>query len=239
MDDADEGSLVTAALRELFEETGILLCDSSNAGGIFSKPHAFSNSNVARTYQKNVIDSAGAFPDVYSREGEVAAKSSLVDFCQFLTPVFEKRRYLAHFYVTCIEEDVEVRISLDESSSFLWVSPAEAIKRNAKGMLDMLPPQFYILNLLSRFDSTASLEKAVPVHAWPIQPHPVEMNKKQLVLAYPGDEAYPPPQHGAVGSRHRLRCTLPMGSGGYEYIKNIPDEQARGSAPANVSLSKL
>ena len=236
--DKADGGLVMTALRELFEETGILLCDGGK-GGLRSSAHRFASSVDSQALQKSVSDDASTFSTVYESRGKIPASSSLVDFCQFLTPVFEKRRYLAHFFLTFIENDADVHISQDESSSFLWISPTEAIEQNAQGKLDMLPPQYYILTLLSQLDSMSALEASVPMHGAPIQPHPVEMNKKRLILAYPGDEDYPSTSDAAPGNRHRLRCTLPMGSGGFEIEKNISDEQARGAAAADMTRSRL
>ena len=243
VEDSADASLSETALRELFEETGILLGEREDGGsGICSRSYSFESSAKADLLQEKVRENAAMFSAVYQNLG-IKPASRLVDFCQFLTPVFEKRRYLAHFFLTRIEKEDDARVHLfrGESTSYSWVTPQDAIELNARGMFDMLPPQFYILNTLRGYTSVFEVEDAVPMHMVHIQPHPVEMNKSRLVLAYPGDEEYPD-EHSSnddkQGRRHRLRCTLPMGKGGYEYVCNISAEQARGGGRLAISPNR-
>lgn len=128
---ADEGESDprATAVRELFEESGVLL--STKATGAAER-------NTWRT--KLNVDKA-AFAETL---GELALDlDGLHYFAHWITPSVEKRRYSAKFYVAVMPEGQEASPDNQETVDEIWVRPAEALERCKE--LNLPPPQLRTL----------------------------------------------------------------------------------------------
>ena len=130
-------ALVCAAVRETFEESGVLL-----AG-----PHA----------DEVVADTTGpqweadrvalenrelAMTEFLTRRGLVLRTDLLGVWGAWLTPVFEPRRYRTWFFVAVLPEGQRTRDVSTESSEVTWLPAAEAVAMTERGEMLMLPPTY-------------------------------------------------------------------------------------------------
>ena len=206
------------ALRELFEETGILLTSaSSTTAKVVRLPH-----DEAKAAQTRVNKEPTYF-DALMRDHHVTPPTASMAFwVTFITPVIEPRRFRTEFFVALLDDSestdgMAVHLDSNESVEFKWVTPHEAIAFNRAGNMRFLPPQFFVLSNIAAFADPAELmqrtlardEADEPVE---ILPHAVSMDDKELVLAYPGDEAHPV-FPGERAQRHRMHVAVPMGNG--------------------------
>jgi 8-oxo-dGTP pyrophosphatase MutT (NUDIX family) len=128
-------ALVCAAVRETFEESGVLL-----AG-----PHA--HEVVADTTgadweaDRLALESRElAMTDFLTRRGLVLRTDLLGVWGAWLTPVFEPKRYRTWFFVALLPEGQRTRDVSTESSAVTWLPAADAVAMAERGEMLMLPP---------------------------------------------------------------------------------------------------
>lgn len=134
----DEVSSRNAAVRELAEETGIVLTD---AGEIASP---------------GVRD--GAFYDWLETAPFSSGAERLVLVSRWVTPEAAPRRFDTRFYVVVCADPPDVVIDTDELVGHDWIEPTEALERHRQGSWAMIHPTLTHLRWLRRW-STA--DKAI------------------------------------------------------------------------------
>lgn len=220
-------------LRELFEETGVLLLAAHDTAK--QKLSAAQRSEWQHRIQKD----ASELGSMLQHLGESSVPCQLgIDRLEhittFITPVLEKRRYITDFFLAksapgeITDSDVAT-LNDAESVELRWITPSEALELNAAGQFKFLPPQYCILQELAQLSEKTSEENGASYFAGsgmllhpklPILPHPVLIGDGVLKLAYPGDEEhcdFP----GRPGDRRRIECGLPMGTKGFKTEVNL------------------
>lgn len=147
-DEALARALVCAAVRETFEESGVLL-----AG-----PDA--DSLVADTTGDDwEVDRVAlearelSFHDFLLRRGLVLRSDLLGAYSAWLTPVFEPRRYRTWFFVAALPDGQVTRDISSESSAVEWRPARSAADMALAGEVIMLPPTFQNLLDVAQFDT--------------------------------------------------------------------------------------
>jgi 8-oxo-dGTP pyrophosphatase MutT (NUDIX family) len=158
---------LAAAVRETFEECGVLLARDS-AGGA---PDADELASTA--WEERRIDLAeGQVPlsTVLTQAGLAGAASALRPWARWITPEFERRRFDTWFYLARVPARQEPRDLGGEGELAAWLDPADALERHAAGELPMLPPTQVCLEELAVAGSVEELlstPRAVrPVSPW-------------------------------------------------------------------------
>ena len=232
-EDSDRHVKVTA-VRELFEETGVLLRDRAMP----LDPVVLESWRLRVHDDPSKFDSMLQVLNIDIKDGE-----KLQHFCTFITPEFEKRKYTTLFFLTEGSEAELRGMAADgtETETLEWLDPEEALAKNRTGEMKFLPPQFYVLSELSHYfeinrvfshllectqdyahgDVTAlfsrrNAKERVDGRGFPaMQPHPVPgEDKKTIVLTLPYDaehHQYP----GRPSQVHRVVAHMPMGIGRY------------------------
>ncbi|XP_051485587.1 acyl-coenzyme A diphosphatase NUDT19 [Apus apus] len=191
------------AIRETFEEAGILLLVPRRAAG--SGPAALLPAELLPPaaelgeWRRRVQQDPGCFLQLCRHLGCVPNIWALQEWSNWLTPVGRAgrggRRYDTAFYLCCLEERPP-RTSQDdqEVTAFLWSAPPEAIERFKSQEMWFAPPQFYELCRLCNFSSLHELHKFSSDRAlegcerW----LPVMLTASDgFIQLLPGDELYP------------------------------------------------
>ena len=130
----------TAGIRELFEESKILLlCDES--GSLI--PH-----EEYRRMKKISNISHDRFLD------EIVAKDlffscNRLHFLQlFITPKPSPIRFYTTFFYTFMPEGQEVEVDSHEVAEAFWISTAAALKKYHEGKFPMIPPTVFALEMV-------------------------------------------------------------------------------------------
>ena len=156
--DRGEPAALAAALRELLEETGLLLADSRPA------PEA-----VAAARQSLLAGDSNFLGIAHEMDLTFRTVRSAY-FGRWITPRRFSRRYDTRFFLTRLPEDqpdFEPELT-EELAGFIWLSPSEAVERFREGRLPMLFPTRTTLGSLAEYDSLASLFEAC--HATTVEP---------------------------------------------------------------------
>jgi 8-oxo-dGTP pyrophosphatase MutT (NUDIX family) len=185
MSDVSAGVAVAhhvAALRELFEEAGVLL-----ACPLTATPAA----RLAE-YRGDLLAGTTAFPDIIRRERLRLALDELAYFAHWVTPEIETRRFDTRFFLARAPEGQTPVHDDGETSHSEWLAPLAAIERSRDGRISLPPPTWTTLSMLANFDSLDAVfdwarRKAIPR----VQPR-FEKRGDQTLLFYPGDPMYPP-----------------------------------------------
>lgn len=133
-----------AALREAFEETGLLV--GTGAGGA-PAPSAGEDPAVAQIRDLLLADEIG-FAEALDRL-EVSVDAASVEYvAHWITPVQEPRRYDTRFFAARVEPGREVLLNPREMTHSLWVTPHLALAMHRAGELPMVFPTIRTLESL-------------------------------------------------------------------------------------------
>jgi 8-oxo-dGTP pyrophosphatase MutT (NUDIX family) len=142
---------VVGVVRELFEETGVLLA--------VDDPHSSGRREPTEDDRAAVADGM-ALADLLDDLGRRLDASSLRAWSRWLTPRFERRRFDAWFFVAALPDGQDPRVATEESHEGRWVAPEQARDRLRTGDLAMLPPTWWTLGELAAFCDVASVMRA-------------------------------------------------------------------------------
>ncbi|WP_420873769.1 NUDIX hydrolase [Nocardia huaxiensis] len=174
-------ALVCAAVRETFEECGVLLAGPT-ADTVVSDTSVYAE---ARGQLERRELSFAAF---LTRENLVLRADLLRPWANWITPAIEQRRYDTRFFVAVLPEGQLADGATSEADVVTWCTPAEAITRWKDGLDVLLPPTWSQLDALGEFASTADILAATPVIE-PIMPVYDKAGGKPT-LAFDGADRY-------------------------------------------------
>ncbi len=130
-------ALVCAAVRETFEESGVLLAGTSPEDVVADTTGADWESDRVALESREL-----SMTDFLSQRGLVLRTDLLGIWSGWLTPVFEPKRYRTWFFVARLPEGQVTRDVSTESSEVVWLPAAEAAAQADRGDLAMLPPTY-------------------------------------------------------------------------------------------------
>jgi 8-oxo-dGTP pyrophosphatase MutT (NUDIX family) len=195
----DKGGLAywVAAIRECFEEAGVLLATLDDEVISFKDPATAERFNAHR---KAVDNGDVRLLEVCDQEGLKLAVDQIHYFSHWITPVGPPRRYDTRFFVTAAPPE-QVPLHDDrETIANTWIQPQEALDRHAAGEFEIIFPTIKNLEAIARFDRSADLLAAaaaieeVPTILPRIASAPDGHGVRILLPGDPGyDEAVPPP----------------------------------------------
>lgn len=137
----EAAGLLFAALRELFEEASVLLaCDARGEAIAGSAPESLAD-----------------FLELLETRDLYADARALTFFSQWLTPAQFPDRYNTHFFLARALPDAIAAADRHETHDGLWISPADALARNAVGDLHLVYPTIKHLQRLAPFASVDDL----------------------------------------------------------------------------------
>jgi 8-oxo-dGTP pyrophosphatase MutT (NUDIX family) len=148
----DARALLVAALRELFEEAGVLLGRTSD-GRPIERPW-----NQMQDERALVRDGALTFGKFLERHDWYADAQALTLFSHWITPPSEPRRYNTHFFFALAAADQAAMADAFETHDGVWIAPAEALERYRCGGMHLVYPTIKHLERLSGFSSVADAQ---------------------------------------------------------------------------------
>jgi recombination protein RecT len=143
-----------AALRELFEEAGLLIARSSDGTAIEAQAMRAAGAASERSL---VSRGALTFAEFLQRHDWYADAGALCAFSHWITPASEPRRYDTYFFLATAPYDAAVEADAFETHDARWISPAEALERHRSGAFHLVFPTVKHLERLAAFDSLKSV----------------------------------------------------------------------------------
>ena len=136
-DEATARALVCAAVRETFEESGVLLAGESAHTVVADTTGADWEEDRAALEAREL-----AFTEFLDRRGLVLRTDLLGAWAGWLTPVFEPRRYRTWFFVADLPAGQRTRDVSTESDQVIWLPAMRAVAEAEQQQLFMLPPTY-------------------------------------------------------------------------------------------------
>ncbi len=201
-----------AAIRECFEESGVLLGyrgaaaddgrDPAPAGGHASREVAGAQE------QRRGFSDAGSLEWLAARRKELnAGETDFVSLCNaggitlavdevhyfshWITPEGAPKRYDTRFFVAAMAAGQTPAHDSYETVDTVWVSPSEALERHKSGNFDLIFPTMKNLEAIGRFDTAGELLEAAKAieHVPAVLPR-VVADGNGIRILLPGDEGY-------------------------------------------------
>jgi len=145
--------LHVAAVRELFEEAGVLLAEPREPRvGVRQGELAALRSRLARREQSLARGLAEL--------GLRPAIEGLHYWAHWVTPSLEPRRFDARFFLAELPPGQHAEHDAQESAALAWLTPAAALAAHARGEILLPPPTLRNVEDLAAFDSLAALATA-------------------------------------------------------------------------------
>lgn len=140
--------LVCAAVRETFEESGVLLA------GTAETVVADTTGDDWERDREALVNHELAFSDFLAARGLVMRTDLLSVLGGWLTPVFEPKRYLTWFFVAALPEGQVTRDVSTESDKVAWMAVRDALRSADAGEMMLLPPTY--ATLCEMYDATST-----------------------------------------------------------------------------------
>lgn len=151
----DPAAFWSAAVRETYEETGLLLAvDERETWAQPSDPAA----------DRAALVGGRPLGDLLAERGWQVPAPTLPYVAQWITPQGPPRRFDARFFMAPAPPHDEVRHDGDELVDAEWIRPSDALARHDDGHWEMMTPTVRMLRQLARFDTS---DEALAVGADP------------------------------------------------------------------------
>jgi 8-oxo-dGTP pyrophosphatase MutT (NUDIX family) len=152
-----------AAIREAFEETGILVARDRSGR---AAPTA-SELAIVRDLLEEVLADETHFASALDRLDVRMDGGALAYIAHWITPVVEPRRFDTRFFAAVVPPGTEPSINPREIGSAVWLTPAEALELNVRDSLPMVFPTIRTLESLLPFHTPEEVlvsfrERAIP-----------------------------------------------------------------------------
>ena len=178
-----------AAIRELFEEAGVLLARAAD-GSFVSLASAETHARFVR-YRGDVHAGTLDLLALVDREQLALAPDALVLFARWVTPPVDVRRFDTQFFVTRVPPAQAPAHDATETTASVWTTAANALAQAQRGEIVLPPPTWTTLRELEGFSSVdALLEWAASRPIVRREPLFVEEGGRRLLLL-PGDPGNP------------------------------------------------
>jgi 8-oxo-dGTP pyrophosphatase MutT (NUDIX family) len=134
-DEPKARALVCAAVRETYEESGVLLAGADAASVVADTTGEDWEADRVALESREV-----SLTDFLEKRSLVLRTDLLGAWSGWLTPVFEPRRYRTWFFVARLPEGQVTRDVSTESSSVTWTGALDAVAQVEQEQILMLPP---------------------------------------------------------------------------------------------------
>lgn len=147
---AEAQMFVAAAVREVYEEVGVLLAGRSATGPLVD-PHDGSWAGV----REGLVSRDLSLAEVLLERDLVLRSDLIVAKAHWLTPVFEPRRFDTWFFAARMPEHQVADGETSEAEVAEWVVPQELLEEYAAGRASLLPPTVVCVEEIAAAPSAA------------------------------------------------------------------------------------
>ncbi|WP_035872424.1 NUDIX hydrolase [Kitasatospora cheerisanensis] len=142
VDEPTACAVVCAAVRETFEEAGVLLAGPDDRTLVEPGDWAA---------ERDALESHElSLAEFLTRHRLVLRSDLLAAWARWVTPEFEERRFDTWFFVAALPAGQAAADTVGEADRVAWMTPADAVAGFHEGRLGMMPPTVTVLRELSQ-----------------------------------------------------------------------------------------
>jgi 8-oxo-dGTP pyrophosphatase MutT (NUDIX family) len=200
VDEAAAQAIVCAAVRETYEEAGVLLAGptaeavvsdtTTEDQGAREDRDAQGDGHAWEADRRALVDGELSFARFLDRRGLVLRSDLLGAWARWITPEFEPRRYDTWFFVAALPPGQRARNASTEADRTVWIRPADAAARYDRGELLMMPPTISMLRALQPYGTAAEALAAAPAQDLTPVLARARMVNDEIVLSWPGHDEF-------------------------------------------------
>ncbi len=153
-----------AAIREAFEECGVLIARSRGEEGLVPAERV------------SALDRRAPFAELMARESLVPALDCLVPFAHWITPAFVPKRFDAHFFLALAPPGQALAHDGREAVDSLWIAPGEALAERGKRFKLLFPTERNLWKLAAHADAASALAAARASPVVTVLPEAIEVD---------------------------------------------------------------
>ncbi|MGZ5407750.1 MAG: NUDIX hydrolase [Aeromicrobium sp.] len=175
--------LVCAAVRETFEESGVLLAGPDEHSVV-----ADTSGPEWRAARLALEAHEFSFAEFLLKQGLVLRTDLLGAWSHWITPAFEPRRFDTRFFVAVLPEGQAVGHLAREADRAVWAPLSKVLASVEAGETAMLPPTHITCSELAGFSAQGVLEAAAQRRIFPIAPELVEVDGNHFLKTELGED---------------------------------------------------
>lgn len=184
--DEDMRAIQVSAIREAFEECGILLAHDTGGSGLVSGARLAE----LEPYRTTLHDGSVSMREFLERERLTLACGHLTHFAHWVTPTMMPKRFDTHFFLAAAPADHLAIHDGHESVDSVWIRPAEVLEQAASGARTVIFPTLRNVEKLAAFDSVqAALDATAAADVVRVEPW-TERRDDGTYLCIPPEAGY-------------------------------------------------
>ncbi len=180
-------ALVCAAVRETFEESGVLLAGASHDDLV-------RDSAALAADRHALLAGSASLPEVLARRGLVLRTDLLTPWARWITPEASPRRFDTWFFAAALPPGQDATAAPEghadpgESELGAWLRPASALEAARAGQMTLLPPTAVTLGELAGHPDVSAILARRQVITPRLPKLIVEDGRVRLALPQSGEE---------------------------------------------------
>lgn len=148
-----EHAFYVAAIREAFEETGLLFARSDGNPNLLSCAR---NAEIVARYRADLLRGAITFAEIVARENLRLAGDTLLPYARWITPAIAPKRFDTFFFLAAAPSDCAPTVDGSESLQLDWLAPQTALAESETGARRVVFPTRATLSKLALDSSVAT-----------------------------------------------------------------------------------
>ncbi|CAM5661279.1 NUDIX hydrolase [Streptomyces hirsutus] len=178
-------AIVCAAVRETYEEAGVLLAGPT--------PDSVIGDTTGPDWEADRVALVArdlSFAEFLDRRGLVLRSDLLGVWTRWIAPEFESRRYDTWFFVAALPEGQRTPNASTEADRTVWITPREAAAAYDRSELLMMPPTIATLRQLTAYTTAAQALEAAPARDLTPVMVTTRLDEDGIVLSWPGYDEF-------------------------------------------------
>jgi 8-oxo-dGTP pyrophosphatase MutT (NUDIX family) len=177
-------ALVCAAVRETFEESGVLLAGSPAGDEV-----ADTTGDEWERDRLALLDRSLSLAEMLARRDLVLRADLLRPWAHWITPEVELRRFDTRFFIAALPSGQRTRDVGGEADRVAWCQPRDALDAFERNEIGLMPPTAFTLMELTAYDSVADVLAAGDARdVQPVLPRIVLSDDDEARLLLPHDD---------------------------------------------------
>ncbi len=175
-----------AAIRELFEEAGVLLAGRDGQALAIASEHVARFAEYRRWLQQNKTTLAA----IAQEAGLSLGTDRLTYFAHWITPEAMPKRFDTFFFIAAAPEEQQAVHDQLETTASAWINPADALEQYRQGAFPLVFATIHQLQELSAFSSVAEAVQHFQQQEIPAIMPRAAWRDGELVIRMPGEPGY-------------------------------------------------